>query len=91
VNWCPGEGGKFVEPYKEVLDQFARLLASRGYTLSGQVSWAGAAYAPHTGIGFARGGSVEWVGDRVINAGPSWQPGEWEWDGAKHRPLGRHE
>jgi hypothetical protein len=86
----PGdEGYQSVEPYKEVLDQFTRLLVSRGYTLSGQVSWAGAQYAPQTGIVFARGGSVEWVGDRILNAGPSWQPGLWEWDGTKHRPVGR--
>jgi hypothetical protein len=87
----PGDGGDFVEPSKEALHQFARLLASRGYTLSGQVSWAGATHPPQTGIVFARGGSVEWVGDRVVNAGPSWQPGAWEWDGVRHRPRELHE
>jgi hypothetical protein len=83
----PGEAGKWIEPYKEVLDQFTRLLGSRGYVLSGQVSWAGAECAPQTGMVFARGGMAEWVGDRVVNAGPSWQPGEWVWDGARHRPA----
>jgi hypothetical protein len=83
----PGEGGKFIEPYKEVLDQFAQLLASRGYSLSGQVSWADASYAPHTGMVFARGGAAEWVGDRVVNPGPSWEPREWIWDGMRHRPA----
>jgi hypothetical protein len=86
---APGAGGRFVEPYQEVLDQLARLLASRGYTLSGQASWGGAAHAPHTAIVFARGGAVEWVGGRVVNAGASWQPGAWEWDGAKRLPVGR--
>jgi hypothetical protein len=83
----PGEGGKFVEPYQEVLEQFARLLASRGYGLFGQVSWSDAHYPPHTGMVFARGAAVEWIGDRVVNPGPSWQPGEWVWDGWQPRHV----
>ena len=86
----PGETGGFTE-VQTVLKQFAQLLASRGYTLSGHVSWAFERFHLGTGMAFVRGDAVEWVKDLVVNTGPSWQPGQWLWDGQRHRPASGNE
>jgi hypothetical protein len=84
----PAEWAGFTE-VQTVLNQFAHLLASRGYALSGRVSWACERYHRGTGMVFVRGEAVEWVEERVVNPGPSWEPGEWVWDGRDHRPVPR--
>jgi hypothetical protein len=82
----PGDPGSFIA-VQTVLNQFAQLLGSRGYALSGRVSWAFDGFHPGSGMVFVRGAAVEWVEDRVVNPGPSWEPGEWIWDGQRHRPA----